>query len=154
VCICQILEKTSVTYKFWEGIWLGEERSIVLFLIQFGIPVKLVGLLKICLNETCSKVCIGKNLSNAFPMQNYLKDGDAFITIDFQLWSRICYLEDPRKWGRIGTEWNTSAPSLCWLCQYIGWRQKYCKKKNIGALLEAIREVGLEKSKCMFMPCH
>jgi hypothetical protein len=29
-------------------------------LSEFGIPRKLVGLIKMCLNETCSRVCIGK----------------------------------------------------------------------------------------------
>jgi hypothetical protein len=29
-------------------------------LIEFGIPRKLVGLIKMCLNETYSRVCIGK----------------------------------------------------------------------------------------------
>jgi hypothetical protein len=30
-----------------------------------------------CLNETYTKVRIGKNLSDAFPFQNGLKQGDA-----------------------------------------------------------------------------
>jgi len=30
---------------------------------------------KMCLNKTCSKVCIGKNVSDAFPIQNGLKYG-------------------------------------------------------------------------------
>jgi hypothetical protein len=30
-----------------------------------------------CLNETYSKVCIGKNLSDGFPIQNGLQQGDA-----------------------------------------------------------------------------
>jgi hypothetical protein len=30
-----------------------------------------------CLNETYSKVRIGKNLSDSFPIQNGLKQGDA-----------------------------------------------------------------------------
>jgi len=30
-----------------------------------------------CLNETCSEVRIGKNLPDAFPVQNGLKQGDA-----------------------------------------------------------------------------
>jgi hypothetical protein len=30
-----------------------------------------------CLNETYSKVCIGKLLSDKFPIQNCLKQGDA-----------------------------------------------------------------------------
>jgi len=37
-------------------------------IIEFGIPMKLVKLIKMCLNENYSKVCIGKNLSGAFPI--------------------------------------------------------------------------------------
>jgi hypothetical protein len=33
-------------------------------LIEFGILMKLARLIKICLNETCSKVHIGKHLSD------------------------------------------------------------------------------------------
>jgi len=29
-------------------------------LIEFGITMKLVRLIKMCLNETCSRVCIGE----------------------------------------------------------------------------------------------
>jgi hypothetical protein len=45
-------------------------------LLKFGIPKKLVRLIKICLNETYSKVRVGKFLSDKFPMQNGLKQGD------------------------------------------------------------------------------
>jgi hypothetical protein len=40
--------------------------------IEFGVPMKLVRLIKMCLNETYSKVCIGKYLSESFPIQNGL----------------------------------------------------------------------------------
>jgi hypothetical protein len=33
-------------------------------LIEFGIPMKLVRLIKMCLNETYSKVRVGKHLSD------------------------------------------------------------------------------------------
>jgi hypothetical protein len=46
-------------------------------LIVFGIPRKLVGLIKMCLNETCSTVFIDKNPSDKFPIQNGLKRQDA-----------------------------------------------------------------------------
>jgi hypothetical protein len=46
-------------------------------LIEFGIPVKLVRLIKMCLNETYSKVLIGKHLSDNFPNQNDLEQGNA-----------------------------------------------------------------------------
>jgi hypothetical protein len=45
-------------------------------LIEFGIPRKLDGLIKMCLNETCSTVHIGKNLSDKSSIQNGLKQGD------------------------------------------------------------------------------
>ena len=38
-----------------------------------------------CLNETYSRVQVGKHLSNMFPIKNSWKQGDAFITIAFQL---------------------------------------------------------------------
>jgi hypothetical protein len=42
-------------------------------LLEFGIPKKLVRLIKLCLNETYSKVHVGKLLSDKFPIQNGLK---------------------------------------------------------------------------------
>jgi hypothetical protein len=38
-------------------------------LIGFGVPMKLVRLIKMCLNEMCSNVHIGKHLSDSFPIQ-------------------------------------------------------------------------------------
>jgi hypothetical protein len=46
-------------------------------LIEFGVPMNLVRLIKICLNETYNKVRIGKYLSDSFAIQNGLKQGDA-----------------------------------------------------------------------------
>jgi hypothetical protein len=50
-------------------------------LIEFGIPMKLVRLIKMCLNETYGKVHIGKHMSDSFPIQNGLKQGDALSTL-------------------------------------------------------------------------
>jgi hypothetical protein len=54
-------------------------------LIEFEVPMKLVRLIKMCLNETYSKVCIGKYLSDSFPIQNSLKQGDALSPLLFNL---------------------------------------------------------------------
>jgi hypothetical protein len=48
-------------------------KVLFIILIQFGITGKLMGLIKMCLNETYSTVCIGKNQSDKFPIQNGLK---------------------------------------------------------------------------------
>jgi hypothetical protein len=60
-------------------------------LIQSGVPMKLIRLIKVCLNETYSKVRIGKHLSDNFPIQNGLKQGDALSPLLFQLCFRICH---------------------------------------------------------------
>jgi hypothetical protein len=52
-------------------------------LLEFGIPKKLVRLIKMCLNETYSRVCIGKLLSDKFPIQNGLNRGDALSPLLF-----------------------------------------------------------------------
>jgi hypothetical protein len=43
--------------------------------------MKLVRLIKMCLNETYSKVHVGKHLSDSFPIQNGLKQGDALASL-------------------------------------------------------------------------
>jgi hypothetical protein len=45
--------------------------------------MKLVKLIKMCLNETCSIVLIGENLSHAFPLQNGLKQENALSPLLF-----------------------------------------------------------------------
>jgi hypothetical protein len=46
-------------------------------LIEFGVPMKLVGLIIMCLNKPYGKVHISKHLSDSFPNQNGFKQGDA-----------------------------------------------------------------------------
>jgi hypothetical protein len=45
-------------------------------LFRFGIPVKIVRLIEMCLNETCTKIHVGKHWSDAFSVQNDVKQGD------------------------------------------------------------------------------
>jgi hypothetical protein len=52
-------------------------------LLKFGIPKKLVRLIKMLLNETYSKVRIGKLLFDKFPIQNGLKQGDTLSLLLF-----------------------------------------------------------------------
>jgi hypothetical protein len=47
--------------------------------------MKLVRLFKMCLNEMYSKVHIGKHLSDSFPIQNGLKQGDALLPMHFNI---------------------------------------------------------------------
>jgi hypothetical protein len=60
-------------------------RKEVLYniLIEFGIPMKLVRLIKLCLNETYIKVRKGIHLSDSLPIKNSLKQGDTLRLLLF-----------------------------------------------------------------------
>jgi hypothetical protein len=47
--------------------------------------VKLVRLIKMCLNEIYDIVRLGKHLSDSFPIQNGLKQGDALSSLFFSV---------------------------------------------------------------------
>jgi len=52
-------------------------------LTEFGFPMKLVRLIKVCLTETYSRVRVGKQLSDMFPIRNDSKQGNAFSPVLF-----------------------------------------------------------------------
>jgi hypothetical protein len=58
-------------------------KALYNILIEFGVPMKLVRFFKMCSNKTYSKVRIGKDLSDSFPIQNGLKQGDALSPLLF-----------------------------------------------------------------------
>jgi hypothetical protein len=78
--IHQILEKKWVCNETVHQLVIdlkkayGLVRREVLYsiFIEFGVPMKLLRLIKMCLNEMYSKVCIGKHLSDNVPVQNGL----------------------------------------------------------------------------------
>jgi hypothetical protein len=52
-------------------------------LLEFGVPKKLVKLIKMCLNENHSKIRVSKYLCHTPPIQNGLKQGDALSSLLF-----------------------------------------------------------------------
>ena len=84
-CIRQILKKkweyNEAVHQFFIDFKkaYGSVRREVLYniLIEFGILMKLERLIKMYLTETYSRVRVGKNFSDMFPIRNSLKQGDA-----------------------------------------------------------------------------
>ena len=62
----------------------------------------------ISLTETYSRVRVGKNVPDRFPIRNGLKQGDALTPMLFNF-----ALEGPGKTGWLETKWYTSASGLC-----------------------------------------
>jgi hypothetical protein len=83
--IDQLLIRFSAFNRHWRKKYEYNETVHQLF-TEFGVPMKLVRLIMMCLNETYSKLRIGKHLSESFPVQNGLKQGDVF-----KLCFRICH---------------------------------------------------------------
>jgi len=64
-------------YRLNESLCSIRKEVLYNILIEFGILTKLVRLVKVCLTETYSRVRVGKNLSDMFPIRNGVKQGDA-----------------------------------------------------------------------------
>jgi len=79
-CICQILEKKWEYNEEVHQLFIDFKKAYdsvrreVLYkiLIEFGIPRKLLRLIKMSLTETYSRVRVGKNVSDRFPIRNGL----------------------------------------------------------------------------------
>jgi hypothetical protein len=112
-------------------------------LIKSGIPMKLVRLIKTCLNETYSKFHIGKHLSAKFPIKNGLKQADILspLLFNFALEYVIWKVQE----NRVGLKLNETHPLLgsADSMNLLGYNIDTIKK-NTQTLIDASKEVGLE----------
>ena len=81
-------------------------------LIEFGIPMKLVQLIKMCLTEMYSRVRVGKHLSDMFPIRNGLKQ-DALLLLVFNFAIEYAFRRVQVKPGWLEIKRHTSACGLC-----------------------------------------
>jgi hypothetical protein len=105
------------------------------------MPRKLVGLIKMCLNETYSRVRIGKNLSK-FSIENDLKQGDALSALLFNFALEYAIKSVQENQGGL-TVWDSSAFGLADDVNIVGENIDTIQR-NTKALLDDSKEVGLE----------
>jgi hypothetical protein len=126
-------------------------------LIEFGVHMKLVTLIKMCLKEIYSKVRMGKYLPDSFPIKNGTKQGDvpSPLLFNFALGYSIRKVQE----NQVGLKLNGTHQFLAYAedVNLLGDNIDTIKK-NIETFNDASEDAGLEinveRTKYMLLSRH
>ena len=112
-------------------------------LSEFVVPMKLVRLIKMCVNETYISVEVGKLLSDTFPVRNGLEQEDALLPLLFNF--ALEYSIRRFQINQNGLKLNGTHQFLVNADDVnIMVRSAHTMEKNTEALVVTSKEIGLE----------
>jgi hypothetical protein len=159
--ICHILEKKWEYSLTLHQLFIGFKKAYdsvrreasYNILIEFRLPMQLVSLIKMCLNETYSKVHIGKHSSDNFHIQSGLKQGDVLSPLLFNF--ALEYAIRMAKESQVGLKSNGTHQLLAYTddVNLLGDNIDTVNK-NTETSIDASMEVGPENTTYMFLSCQ
>jgi hypothetical protein len=105
----------------------------------------------LCLNETYSKVRIGKHLSDSFPIQNGLKQGDALSPLLFNIASEYAIRKVQGKQVGLKLDGTHQLPAYADDVNLLGYNIDTIKKNLVDANKEVGLEINVEKTMYMLL---
>jgi sorting nexin-29 len=116
-----------------------------MILTEFGIPKKLVRLIKMCLTEMYSRVQVGKNVSEMFPIRNGLKQTEGLSPLLFNF--AMEYDIKRVQVNQNGLKLNGTHQLLSYADDVnILGESVHTVKENAEALVVGTKETGLEEN--------
>jgi hypothetical protein len=152
--VCLLSNRTDQLFIDFKKAYDSVKREVLYnILVDFGVPMEPIRLIKICLSEMCSKVRVGKHLSENFPVQNGVIQGDALspLLFNFALEYAIRKVYN----NQVELELNGTYQLLVY-ADYVNLLGDNVDTitKNTETLIDANKEVGLEKTKYMLLFHH
>jgi hypothetical protein len=146
--ICQILEKWKYNgtvhqlFIYFKKAYDSVKGEVLYnILLEYGIPKKLIRLIKMCLNETYSEVRVGEHLSDTFPIQDGLKQ-DVLLPLLFNF--HLEYAIRKVQENQVSLELNGTLQLLvCTDVINLLNDSKHTIKEKTETLSEASKDVGL-----------
>ena len=119
-------------------------RSCIIFSLEFGIPMKLVSIIKVCQTEMYNRVWVGKNLSDMFPTRNGLKQGDVLSPFLFNF--ALEYAIRRVQVNQDGVKLNGTHQLLRYADDSMLGGSVHTIKENAEALVVASKDTGPERN--------